>query len=152
MNMYSHDVCFFFFFKQKTAYEMRISDWSSDVCSSDLAMTEAPLNLAGRLAKMFITSKLTIVFLLASLLLGTLAVALTPREENPQIVVPGAMVTVALPGATAEEVDRLVVAPLKGVLSEMTGVDHSYGVAQPGVGMVQVPFKVGQPRPERQRE
>src|SRR3546814_6293926 len=32
-------VCFFFFFKQKTAYEMRISDWSSDVCSSDLATT-----------------------------------------------------------------------------------------------------------------
>src|SRR3546814_9839625 len=30
-------VCHFFFFKQKTAYEMRISDWSSDVCSSDLA-------------------------------------------------------------------------------------------------------------------
>src|SRR3546814_13812009 len=29
-------VCIFFFFKQKTAYEMRISDWSSDVCSSDL--------------------------------------------------------------------------------------------------------------------
>src|SRR3546814_2962614 len=29
---------FFFFFKQKTAYEMRISDWSSDVCSSDLVM------------------------------------------------------------------------------------------------------------------
>src|SRR3546814_15335893 len=29
--------CFFFFFKQKTAYEMRISDWSSDVCSSDLS-------------------------------------------------------------------------------------------------------------------
>src|SRR3546814_4187071 len=31
----------FFFFKQKTAYEMRISDWSSDVCSSDLAFDEA---------------------------------------------------------------------------------------------------------------
>src|SRR3546814_2146688 len=31
-------VVFFFFFKQKTAYEMRISDWSSDVCSSDLAI------------------------------------------------------------------------------------------------------------------
>src|SRR3546814_10271375 len=30
------DSCGFFFFKQKTAYEMRISDWSSDVCSSDL--------------------------------------------------------------------------------------------------------------------
>src|SRR3546814_7354923 len=34
--MYSVCICFFFFFKQKTAYEMRISDWSSDVCSSDL--------------------------------------------------------------------------------------------------------------------
>src|SRR3546814_1941874 len=32
-------MCLFFFFKQKTAYEMRISDWSSDVCSSDLACT-----------------------------------------------------------------------------------------------------------------
>src|SRR3546814_8953024 len=30
------DIHYFFFFKQKTAYEMRISDWSSDVCSSDL--------------------------------------------------------------------------------------------------------------------
>src|SRR3546814_5568681 len=33
-------VYYFFFFKQKTAYEMRISDWSSDVCSSDLRMAE----------------------------------------------------------------------------------------------------------------
>src|SRR3546814_2701304 len=33
---YIHFFLFFFFFKQKTAYEMRISDWSSDVCSSDL--------------------------------------------------------------------------------------------------------------------
>src|SRR3546814_10670835 len=33
-------VIFFFFFKQKTAYEMRISDWSSDVCSSDLATAQ----------------------------------------------------------------------------------------------------------------
>lgn len=107
-------------------------------------MINVSLNPAGRLAKTFITSKLTIVFILASLMLGGLAVALTPREENPQIVVPGAMVVVPLPGATAEEVDRLVVAPLEGVLSEMTGVDHSFGVAQPGVGLVQVQFKVGQ--------
>src|SRR3546814_2907488 len=36
-------VCLFFFFKQKTAYEMRISDWSSDVCSSDLNRLDARL-------------------------------------------------------------------------------------------------------------
>src|SRR3546814_3117838 len=39
-----HDVCFVFFFKQKTAYEMRISDWSSDVCSSDLKAAVAALS------------------------------------------------------------------------------------------------------------
>src|SRR3546814_11761689 len=38
----------FFFFKQKTAYEMRISDWSSDVCSSDLR-AEATINLSGQI-------------------------------------------------------------------------------------------------------
>src|SRR3546814_1077734 len=38
--------CFIFFFKQKTAYEMRISDWSSDVCSSDL-LDGAPVALHG---------------------------------------------------------------------------------------------------------
>src|SRR3546814_4692448 len=36
---------YFFFFKQKTAYEMRISDWSSDVCSSDLAFAKKHLQL-----------------------------------------------------------------------------------------------------------
>src|SRR3546814_3348646 len=35
-SLYLYFVSLFFFFKQKTAYEMRISDWSSDVCSSDL--------------------------------------------------------------------------------------------------------------------
>src|SRR3546814_2496397 len=41
MDWYIMVSCFFFFFKQKTAYEMRISDWSSDVCSSDLPAAEA---------------------------------------------------------------------------------------------------------------
>src|SRR3546814_17954516 len=36
-------VCFCFLFKQKTAYEMRISDWSSDVCSSDLVLVDQPV-------------------------------------------------------------------------------------------------------------
>src|SRR3546814_5703979 len=47
---YSYIFLFVFFFKQKTAYEMRISDWSSDVCSSDLRhgwmLQEAVLDLA----------------------------------------------------------------------------------------------------------
>src|SRR3546814_2012513 len=45
----------FFFFKQKTAYEMRISDWSSDVCSSDLAWAVARSagTLGGQLDRLF---------------------------------------------------------------------------------------------------
>src|SRR3546814_7941234 len=42
MDLVSFLLLFFFFFKQKTAYEMRISDWSSDVCSSDLRLQRLP--------------------------------------------------------------------------------------------------------------
>src|SRR3546814_12601813 len=42
---------YFFFFKQKTAYEMRISDWSSDACSSDLREGPHPLGRAARAAR-----------------------------------------------------------------------------------------------------
>src|SRR3546814_14666540 len=42
-------MCLFFFFKQKTAYEMRISDWSSDVCSSDLPTDMVRVNYKGSL-------------------------------------------------------------------------------------------------------
>src|SRR3546814_6665857 len=45
-----HVFLFFFFFKQKTAYEMRISDWSSDVCSSDLLHADRRPDAAGVLA------------------------------------------------------------------------------------------------------
>src|SRR3546814_9768958 len=47
MRLYRFLVLCFFFFKQKTAYEMRISDWSSDVCSSDLAWMSQKLSKAG---------------------------------------------------------------------------------------------------------
>src|SRR3546814_7029842 len=43
---------FFFFFKQKTAYEMRISDWSSDVCSSDLSTFDEPATRHVQVAEM----------------------------------------------------------------------------------------------------
>ena len=48
---------------------------------------------------------------------GTLALLLTPREENPQILVPAAQVSVALPGASAQEVERLLLTPLEAALS-----------------------------------
>lgn len=106
------------------------------------------LNHAGRLAQAFISSKLTIVFIFGIIILGVLAILLTPREENPQILVPGAQVSVTLPGASAKEVEELIVTPLEGILSEMTGIDHTYAVAQNSVGAVVAEFKVGQPKEE----
>ncbi|MFG1244337.1 efflux RND transporter permease subunit [Xanthobacter versatilis] len=111
-------------------------------------MSTSPLNMAGRLAQTFITSKLTIVFIIAVALIGVVAVLKTPREENPQIVLPAALITVSLPGASAAEVEELIVRPLEGIMSEMSGVDHLESTAQNSLGMVQVQFKVGQAKEE----
>lgn len=102
------------------------------------------LNLAGRLASLFITSQLTVVFILAIAVLGVLAILQTPREENPQIQMPGALVTVRLPGAPPAEVEELVVRPLEQIITELNGVDHVYSTAQDSQGSVQVMFKVGE--------
>ncbi|MDP3411713.1 MAG: efflux RND transporter permease subunit, partial [Polaromonas sp.] len=66
------------------------------------------------------------------------------REENPQIVVPGAQVWVTLPGASAEEVEELVIRPLEGIVKQIAGVDHTYATAVNSMGVLMVQFKVGQ--------
>ena len=58
------------------------------------------LGLAGRLAQAFLNSKLTPLFIVASLALGTFAIAIIPREEDPQILVPMLDITTAMPGAS----------------------------------------------------
>jgi multidrug efflux pump subunit AcrB len=106
-------------------------------------VSEPSLNLAGRLAAASVDSKLTPLFVVAVFLLGILSALITPREENPQIVVPGAMVSWQLPGSTAAEVERLIVAPMEARLREIGGVEHSYATAAPGMGQIQLQFYVG---------
>ena len=107
-------------------------------------MSNPKLNSAGRLAELFVTSKLTMLFMLSCALLGLLAVTLTPREENPQIMVPGAEVRVLLPGASAEEVEELVIRPLESIVKQIPGVDHTYATAMNSMGALMVQFKVGE--------
>ncbi len=107
-------------------------------------MSERRLNIAGRLADFFVTSKLTALFVVACVLIGLLAVILTPREENPQIVVPGAEVRVLLPGASPVEVEELVIRPIEGQIREIPGVDHVYATAVNSMGGLMVQFKVGE--------
>ncbi|WP_428383999.1 efflux RND transporter permease subunit [Nevskia ramosa] len=106
-------------------------------------MSESQLNSAGRVARIFVDSKLTPLFVVAVLLLGTFAGLITPREENPQILVPGAQVAFYLPGATPTEIEHLIIAPMEAVVREIEGVDHTSTIATAGMGQIQVQFHVG---------
>ncbi|HEX7554097.1 MAG TPA: efflux RND transporter permease subunit, partial [Geothrix sp.] len=107
---------------------------------------EVHLGLAGRLAKGFLRSKLTPLLVLASLLLGALAVWLTPREEEPQIVVPMVDLYVPYPGASPREVESQIVAPLERRLWGIPGVEYLYSTSRPGMALVTVRFKVNEPQ------
>jgi len=111
-------------------------------------MTESPAKrgFTAEIVRVFITSKLSLLLLIASLLAGMAALLLTPREEEPQIVVPMADVFVHLPGASAEEVEKLVASPLEAKLREVDGVEYVYSASREGEAMVTVRFYVGQNR------
>lgn len=101
------------------------------------------LNSAGRLAKMFLHTKITPLIMLAITLFGLLAVAATPRLYNPEIVVPAAQIIVARPGNSPEQILNQVVRPLEQLMASIKGVKHTYGYATNDVGVVTVQFKVG---------
>jgi multidrug efflux pump subunit AcrB len=103
-----------------------------------------PRGAAGRLAAAFIHSKLTPLFMVASLALGALAVVALPREEEPQIIVPMADVIVQMPGASPEEVEQRVTRPMERLLWEVPGVEYLYSTSSPGLSMVVVRFYVGE--------
>ena len=81
--------------------------------------------LAGRLAQTFIHSKLTPLILLSSIALGASAVILLPREEEPQIVVPMIDLFIALPGASAQEVENRIAKPMERLLWEIPASNMS---------------------------
>jgi multidrug efflux pump subunit AcrB len=90
------------------------------------------LGFAGHLARAFIDSRLTQLVILASLLLGLFAVLVTPREEEPQIVVPFADAFVEMPGAGVKEVEERISIPIEKKLREIPGVEYVYSISQPG--------------------
>ena len=100
--------------------------------------------LAGRLAQGFIHSKLTPLVLIAAIAMGAAAVVLLPREEEPQIIVPMIDVLVAMPGASAKEVESRVTRPMERLLWEIPGVEYVYSTSSPGASMAIVRFYVGE--------
>ncbi|MDR3630860.1 MAG: efflux RND transporter permease subunit [Desulfocapsaceae bacterium] len=105
--------------------------------------TPTKTGFAGRIASMFITSKLTPLAIIASLLLGLLAVIILPREEEPQIRVPMIDVMVSMPGATPKEVEERLSIPMEKLLYELPGVEYIYSTSMPGQSLLVVRFFVG---------
>ncbi len=96
-----------------------------------------------RLAATFIDSRLTPLLVLAMILIGVFAVMLTPREEEPQIVVPMIDVMVMFPGADPAEVENLVTKPLERKIWEIEGVEYVYASSHPGFALVTARYYVG---------
>ena len=91
-------------------------------------------------------SRLTLIFLLSTVLLGGFALSVTPREEEPQIEVTFANIFVPFPGASALEVEQLISMPAERALSGLSGIKHVYAMSKPGLAVVTVEFKVGESR------
>jgi len=99
--------------------------------------------IAGRLAKMFINSKLTPLLMLTALLVGVLATFMTPREEEPQISVPLVDLYFSYPGGSAKEVEERVAKPVEKYLTEIDGVDYVYSTSRKDFALVTVRYNVG---------
>ncbi|PID70941.1 MAG: multidrug transporter AcrB [Flavobacteriales bacterium] len=100
--------------------------------------------IAGKIAKAFISSKLTVLLMIVFMIIGVYSSFLIPREEEPQIDVPMADIFVGYPGASPTEVETRVVKPLEKLASNITGVEHVYATAMSGQAMVSVQFYVGE--------
>lgn len=108
-------------------------------------MKKDKLGFAGKLGQTFVHSKLTPVIAITSLLLGLMAVYLTPKEEEPQISVPMIDIRTAAPGFTAEEAERKVTEPIERAVWGLDGVEYVYSSSQTHGSLVTVRFKVGEP-------
>jgi multidrug efflux pump subunit AcrB len=106
------------------------------------------MGIAGRIARHFLTARITPLLALMALLVGLFAALVTPREEEPQINVTMANVLIPFPGASARQVEQSVAGPAEQVLGQMAGLDHVMSVSRPGLAVITVQFKVGVPRTE----
>ncbi|NOY48602.1 MAG: efflux RND transporter permease subunit, partial [Chlorobi bacterium] len=100
--------------------------------------------LAGKIAKNFISSKLTVLLMIVFMVIGVYSSFLIPREEEPQIDVPMADIFVGYPGASPTEVESRVVKPLEKIISNIKGVEYVYSTSMKEQGMVIVQFYVGE--------
>src|SRR5271157_738822 len=103
-------------------------------------------NFTNRIVKIFLESNLSIILILLASIVGLAALGLTPREEDPQIVVPLADVYVNFPGHSAAEVEQLVTTPLEKMLYQIDGVEYVYSMSRENQVIITVRYYVGEDR------
>ncbi|MFV9644712.1 MAG: efflux RND transporter permease subunit, partial [Desulfobacterales bacterium] len=110
------------------------------------ASNDTPRGLIAAVVNKFLTSQLAVILIILAVCMGTAAILITPREEEPQIIVPLADVYVQSPGASAEEVEKLVAAPLEKLLWQIDGVEYVYSMSRRDMAVITVRFYVGEDR------
>jgi multidrug efflux pump subunit AcrB len=103
-------------------------------------------HFTNKIVKIFLNSNLSLIFILLATILGFAALWLTPREEDPQIVVPLADIYVNFPGHSAAEVEQLIATPLEKILYEIDGVEFVYSMSREGQAVITVRYYVGEDR------
>jgi multidrug efflux pump subunit AcrB len=103
-------------------------------------------HFTNNIVKKFLYSNLSLILILLATLVGVAALMITPREEDPQIVVPMADVYVNFPGHSATEVEQLVSTPMEKILYQIDGVEYVYSMSHQGQAIITVRYYVGEDR------
>lgn len=103
-------------------------------------------HFTNQIVKIFLESNLSLILIFLATIVGMAALGLTPREEDPQIVVPLADVSVSFPGRSAAEVEQLVTTPLEKMLYQIDGVEYVYSMSREGQAIITVRYYVGEDR------
>src|SRR5215471_5195900 len=103
------------------------------------------MGLAGRIAARTLDSRLTVLAIAAALAVGVISVLTTPREEEPQIIVPMVDIAVSLPGASPAEVEAEVTTGLEQRLWGIPGVEYVYSTSAVDGALITARFKVNEP-------
>ncbi len=118
----------------------------TDSPQPDVAAAVKAHTFTDAIVRVFLNSNLSLILVLLAAALGGAALWLTPREEDPQIVVPLADVYVSFPGHSAAEVEQLVATPLEKLLYQIDGVEYVYSMSRPDQAIITVRFYVGEDR------
>ncbi len=98
------------------------------------------------IVRTFLNSNLALILIVLAAILGFAALFVTPREEDPQIVVPLADVFVRFPGHSTSEVEQFVTTPLEKLLYEIDGIEYVYSMSRENEAVITVRYYVGEDR------